>query len=61
VLRPQEPGRWGQGLMKSGDWVMPEAGVRIDFAERTGADKMRHTKFIGLRADKDPRKVVREA
>jgi len=34
--------------------------VRIDFREWTGADKLRHTKFVGLREDKDPRKVVRE-
>jgi ATP-dependent DNA ligase len=34
--------------------------VRIDFAEWTGARKLRHTKFAALREDKDPRKVVRE-
>jgi DNA ligase D-like protein (predicted ligase) len=58
------PGRWGQGLtaekMKSCIWVKPEVVVRIDFAEWTGADKLRHTKFIGLTEDKDPGKVVRE-
>ena len=58
------PGRWGQGLtaqkMKSCIWVKPEVVVRIDFAEWTGADKLRHTKFVALRDDKDPRKVVRE-
>ena len=57
-------GRWGQGLtaekMKSCVWVKPEVVVRIDFAEWTGADKLRHTKFVALRDDKDPRKVVRE-
>ena len=40
------PGRWGQGLtaeiMKSCIWVKPEVVVRIDFAEWTGADKLRH-------------------
>jgi DNA ligase D-like protein (predicted ligase) len=63
-LPEQEPGRWGQGLtaekMKSCSWVKPEVVVRIDFAEWTGADKLRHTKFIALRFDKDPAKVVRE-
>jgi bifunctional non-homologous end joining protein LigD len=63
-LPEQEPGRWGQGLtaekMKSCLWVKPEVVVRIDFAEWTGADKLRHTKFVALRFDKDPRKVVRE-
>jgi ATP-dependent DNA ligase len=56
--RPQEP--------KKCPFVnLPEASegppkVRMDFAEWTSADKLRHTKFIDLREDKDPRKVVRE-
>jgi DNA ligase D-like protein (predicted ligase) len=57
-------GRWGQGLtaekMKECIWLKPEAVVRIDFLEWTGADHLRHTKFVGMRTDKDPRKVVRE-
>jgi DNA ligase D-like protein (predicted ligase) len=57
-------GRWGQGLtadkMKGCVWVKPVVVVRIDFAEWTGADKLRNTKFVALRDDKDPRKVVRE-
>ena len=63
-LPEKEPGRWGQGLtaekMKSCIWTKPEVVARIDFAEWTGADKLRHTKFIALRDDKDPTKVVRE-
>jgi DNA ligase D-like protein (predicted ligase) len=63
-LPEQSEGRWGQGLtaekMKSCVWLKPKIVVRIDFAEWTGADKLRHTKFIGLREDKDPKKVVRE-
>lgn len=54
----------GSGLtaekMKSCVWLKPTVVVRIDFAEWTGANKLRHTKFIGLREDKNPRKVVRE-
>ena len=57
-------GRWGQGLtaekMKGCVWVNPEVVARIGFAEWTGADKLRNTKFVALRDDKDPRKVVRE-
>jgi bifunctional non-homologous end joining protein LigD len=57
-------GRWGQGLtaekMKTCVWLKPQAVVRIDFLEWTGADHLRHTKFIALREDKDPLKVVRE-
>src|SRR6202044_1298400 len=63
-LPESTPGRWGQGLtaekMKSCLWVKPEVVVRIDFAEWTGAEKLRHTKFIALRDDKAPRRVVRE-
>jgi DNA ligase D-like protein (predicted ligase) len=63
-LPEKEPGRWGQGLtaekMKSCIWVKPQVVVRIDFAEWTGADKLRHTQFIAMRFDKDPKKIVRE-
>jgi DNA ligase D-like protein (predicted ligase) len=63
-LPQKEPGRWGQGLtaekMKQCVWLKPETVVRIDFAEWTSADHLRHPKYAGLRDDKDPRKVVRE-
>jgi bifunctional non-homologous end joining protein LigD len=57
-------GRWGQGLtvekMKECVWLKPEVVAHIEFLEWTGADHLRHTKFIALRDDKDPREVVRE-
>jgi DNA ligase D-like protein (predicted ligase) len=57
-------GRWGQGLtaekMKGCVWVKPKIVVRIDFLEWTGADKLRHTKFVAVRDDKAARLVVRE-
>jgi DNA ligase D-like protein (predicted ligase) len=57
-------GRWGQGLttekMKTCVWLKPQAVVRIDFLEWTGADHLRHTKYVAMREDKDPCKVVRE-
>jgi DNA ligase D-like protein (predicted ligase) len=63
-LPQKEPGRWGQGLtaekMKLCVWLKPETVLRIDFAEWTSADHLRHPKYAGLRDDKDPRKVVRE-
>jgi len=46
--------------MKGCIWVKPSAVVRIDFADWTGGNKLRHTKFIAMRDDKDPREVVRE-
>jgi bifunctional non-homologous end joining protein LigD len=61
----EEPGRWGQGFtaekMKEAVWLRPQAVAQIEFLEWTGANHLRHTKFVGLRDDKDPRKVVREA
>jgi DNA ligase D-like protein (predicted ligase) len=63
-LPEKEAGRWGQGFtadkMKEAMWIRPEAVAQIEFLEWTGADHLRHTKFIGLRDDKNPRKVVRE-
>jgi hypothetical protein len=56
--------RWsmGEGLtaekMQACIWLKPQAVVRIDFLEWTGADHLRHTKFIDMRDDKDPKKVV---
>jgi ATP-dependent DNA ligase len=41
-------------------WLTPEAVARIDFLEWTGADHIRHPKFVALRDDKDPKRVVRE-
>ena len=41
-------------------WLQPDAVAWIEFLEWTDADHLRHTKFIALRDDEDPRKVVRE-
>jgi bifunctional non-homologous end joining protein LigD len=58
-------GRWGEGLtaekMKECVWVRPELVARFDFLEWTGSNHVRHIKFVAMRDDKDPRKVVREA
>ena len=63
-LPEKSEGRWGQGLtaetMKGCVWLRPEAVVRVEFAEWTGANKLRHTRYVAMRFDKDPRKVVRE-
>ena len=63
-LPEKTAGRWGQGLtaekMKECVWLKPDAMARIEFLEWTDANHLRHTKFIALRDDKDPRKVVRE-
>jgi bifunctional non-homologous end joining protein LigD len=56
--------RWGEGLtaddMKKCVWVRPELVAQIEFLEWTESDHLRHSKFAGLREDKDPRSVVKE-
>ena len=63
-LPEKGPGRWGEGLtaekMKDCVWLRPEAVAEIAFLEWTGADHLRHTKFVRLRDDKNPGRVVRE-
>jgi len=46
--------------MKKCVWLRPEAVAQIEFLEWTEADRLRHSKFVRLREDKDPRKVVKE-
>jgi len=57
-------GRWGDGLtaddMKKCVWVRPELVAQIEFLEWTESDHLRHSKFVGLREDKDARTVVKE-
>jgi DNA ligase D-like protein (predicted ligase) len=56
--------RWGEALtaekMKKCVWVRPQVVAQIEFLEWTDADHLRHSKFVGLRDDKDPKKVVKE-
>ena len=63
-LPEKQAGRWGQGLtaekMKECVWLKPEAVANFEFLEWTGADHLRHTKFVSMRDDKDARKIVKE-
>src|SRR5467141_1744905 len=56
--------RFGEELnaekMKKAVWLKPEAVAQIEFLEWTEADRLRHSKFVGLREDKKPRSVVKE-
>ena len=56
--------RWGEALtaekMKKCVWVRPEMVAQVEFLEWTDADHLRHSKFVGLREDKDARRVVKE-
>jgi bifunctional non-homologous end joining protein LigD len=63
-LPAKRAGRWGQGItaekMKDCRWLRPELVGQFEFVEWTPDAHLRHSKFIGLREDKDARKVVRE-
>lgn len=45
---------------KNVHWITPELVAEVGFTEWTSAHKLRHPRFIGLRKDKNPKKVVRE-
>lgn len=56
--------RWGDLLdaekMKKCVWVRPELVTVVEFLEWTEGDRLRHSKFVALRDDKDSRSVVKE-
>jgi ATP-dependent DNA ligase len=56
--------RWGEGLtaegMKKCVWLRPELVAQIEFLEWTDSDHLKHSKFAGLRVDKDPKSVIKE-
>jgi ATP-dependent DNA ligase len=41
-------------------WLKPEAVAQIEFLEWTEANRLRHSKFVGLREEKKPRSVVKK-
>jgi ATP-dependent DNA ligase len=63
-LPDKHKSRWGDELtaekMKECVWLRPETVVQVEFLEWTEADRLRHSKFVGLREDKDPKTVVKE-
>ena len=56
--------RWGDELtaekMKECIWLRPKPLLQIEFLEWTTGDRLRHSKFVGLRDDKNPREVVKD-
>ena len=46
--------------MKKYRWVRPELVAQVDFTDWTDANHLRHSRFVALRDDKDPKEVVRE-
>jgi ATP-dependent DNA ligase len=63
-LPEKRGGRWGQGLtaakMNDCRWLKPELVGQFEFAEWTPDAHLRHSRFAGLREDKDPKDVRRE-
>jgi len=57
--------RWGEILdaekMKKCVWVRPKLVAVIEFLEWTEGDRLRHSKFVALRDDKNPQEVVKES
>jgi bifunctional non-homologous end joining protein LigD len=57
-------GHWGEGVteedMKILRWVRPTLVAEIAFTEWTRDGHLRHSTFVALRDDKDPREVTRE-
>jgi len=56
--------RWGDMLdgekMKKWVWVYHKLVAAVEFLEWTEGDRLRHSKFVALRDDKNPREVVKE-
>lgn len=63
-LPERKNGRWGQGLtaakMEECRWVKPVLVGQFEFAEWTPDNHLRHSRFVGLRDDKNPATVGRE-
>ena len=57
-------GRWGEGLtaekMKECRWLRPELVGQFEFVEWTLDGHLRHSRFVALREDKEPKEVRRE-
>ena len=57
-LPEKKSGRWGQGLtaekMAECRWLKPVLVGQFEFVEWTQDNHLRHSRFIGLRADKHP-------
>ncbi|MGZ3329848.1 MAG: non-homologous end-joining DNA ligase, partial [Xanthobacteraceae bacterium] len=61
TLETNEPPFAGAALPRSGvHWVRPELVAQVGFTELTRDRRLRHPRFLGLRRDKSPRKVILE-
>jgi bifunctional non-homologous end joining protein LigD len=64
IFRIDARGSIGQGItrekMSACTWLKPNRVQKIEFAEWTPDERLRHAGFVGLRSDKKARNVVRE-
>jgi ATP-dependent DNA ligase len=60
LVQPRSPFD-GQAGERGAHWVRPELVAQVGFAEWTGDGRLRHPRFLGLRADKKATDVVRES
>jgi bifunctional non-homologous end joining protein LigD len=55
---------WGEGIseeeMTKLLWVKPKVVVEVSFVEWTRDDLLRHSQFVGIRQDKNPKEVLRD-
>jgi DNA ligase D-like protein (predicted ligase) len=62
-LPEAKSGRWGQGLtkekMQECRWLKPVLVAQFEFTEWTPEGHLRHSRFMGLREDKNANDVVR--
>jgi bifunctional non-homologous end joining protein LigD len=57
----ESPCTRGKLPRKGVHWARPELVAEVAFTEWTSAGQLRHPRYLGLRTDKDPDDVVREA
>jgi hypothetical protein len=53
--------RFIQPMLKNCVWLKRELVAQIEFTEWTPENHLRHSKFVGLREDKEAREVVRRS
>jgi ATP-dependent DNA ligase len=58
---PKSPFTVAVGLPRAAHWVKPEVVAQVAFLEWTAHGKLRHSRFLHLRTDKNARDVVRES
>jgi ATP-dependent DNA ligase len=63
-LPEAKAGRWGEGMtagkMKDCRWLVPALVGRFEFVEWTPEGHLRHSRFMGLSEDREPKEVTRE-